>query len=334
MSSSPTFEELLRMPLDPSPVKDPSPPRPEQSQVATAPGSPSPQTSSARPLQRRKRPAEDMSQLAEDVSREHKLSKSDHDVLVGFSKLGRAEQSISMMGTLLALGHRQRLLQPADTPWVVPKRLHAKIDEQASILMADPSLPSYRDAKIGASKLLMDLILANPTWGFNEQAQAELDAEDSLTTTISKVLIAKRNLVKSTIYSSLGKKPTDGGMSRPGALDVVELSTLILSKLKVRGRVDLRMCGRVAILRQLILEKSDAKYWGDVDKQLEGIRTQHPDAKTQSKWIKQCMLEPDLARYKHVDLRRLTAGPSVPAVPVAGPSRLPDADTGGHSDSD
>lgn len=144
MSASLTFEEMLQMPLNPSPVKDLSPQLPP---VASAPASPSPQTSGALPLQRRKHPAEDMSQLAEDVSRDHKLTKNDHDALVGFSKvcalpilcilissvqLGQVEQAISMMGSLLALGHRQRLLQPADTAWVVPKCLHVRALEKYS----------------------------------------------------------------------------------------------------------------------------------------------------------------------------------------------------------
>jgi hypothetical protein len=37
------------------------------------------------------------------------------------------------------------------------------------------------------------------------------------------------------------------------------------------------------------------------------------------------MLDPDLALYKHVELKDLATGPGVPVVPVAGPSRLPDA---------
>ena len=35
---------------------------------------------------------------------------------------------------------------------------------------------------------------------------------------------------------------------RVGTLNVVELSTLILAKLKVRAEVDVRFCGRVAVL--------------------------------------------------------------------------------------
>ncbi|KAJ7880198.1 hypothetical protein B0H13DRAFT_2345662 [Mycena leptocephala] len=78
--------------------------------------------------------------------------------------------------------------------------------------------------------------------------------------------------------------------------------------------------------RKLISEGTDNKYWGAVDKKLGAVRKSYPDAKSQSKWIKKRMLDPDLLLYKHADLTKLAATASVPAVSVAGPSTLPPTD--------
>jgi hypothetical protein len=108
-------------------------------------------------------------------------------------------------------------------------------------------------------------------------------------------------LILFQVISSLGSPPPEGSEQRTGALDIVELSHLLISKLKVRVKIDIRLCGRVAILvrsssnrtcsahgllffqRKLISEKNDNTYWGAVDKQLANVRKKHPDPVKQSK---------------------------------------------------
>ncbi|KAJ7347813.1 hypothetical protein DFH08DRAFT_808589 [Mycena albidolilacea] len=208
-------------------------------------------------------------------------------------KLPKAEHN--ELATYSKMGRRQQnLIMPADAAWAVPKRLH-------------------------------DMVLANPDWGFGLHLKSGKDAMDTLSSEVSLVLTAKRNTIKTVVISSLGSSPPEGSEQRTDALDIVELSHLLISKLKVRVKVDIRLCGRVAILRKLIAEKNDNTYWGAVDRQLANVRKKHPDPVKQSKWIKQHMLDPDLALYKHVELKDLASGPGVPFVPMAGPSRLPDA---------
>ncbi|KAJ7306315.1 hypothetical protein DFH08DRAFT_1054531 [Mycena albidolilacea] len=314
-----SFDDMMHLPLDSSPLKAPSvidSPLPRTVSISPLRESPTPLPTSTL-VARCKRPVEDMTQYAGDVARVHKLVKVDHDELTSFSNLWCAEQAITMMGHILALKHQQSLIQPAEVAWVVPKRLHTKIDEHAAVLIADASIPAYRNDKIGPGKLLMDIVLANPGWGFSAHMKLEKDAMDTLSSEISRVLT--------------GSPPLAGQTSRPGSLDIVELSNLIISKLKVRVKVDLRLCGRVAILHKLITETTDAKYWGAVDTKLADVRATHPDPAKQSKWIKVRILDLDLVQYRHVDLKDLASGPVVPAVPVAGPSTLP---TASHDDDD
>ncbi|KAJ7089002.1 hypothetical protein C8R44DRAFT_990998 [Mycena epipterygia] len=289
-----SFDDMMNIPLDSSPLKAPSP------RSSTATGSPVPsRPESPSPLAtlptQRKRTAEDMSQFASEVSRKHKLAKVDNDDLTKFAKLGRDEKMIFIAGQLLSLGHHQRLLQPVEADWTLPKRLQ---------------IETYRDDKIGPSKLLMDLVVLNPGWGFTLEVQGEKSAIDAVSSYISKVLISKRNIIKTAIAGSLGSDPIVEGIKlRPGALNIVVLATSILNKLKIKTtKVDLRLWGRIAVLI-------------------------YPDPKKQSRFLKKAMLDPDLEVYGIVDLNSLNPGPTVPDIPIAGPSTVSQA-ADGDSDDD
>ncbi|KAJ7861999.1 hypothetical protein B0H14DRAFT_2741092 [Mycena olivaceomarginata] len=327
MANRRKMSDTFDMPLDSSPLRATSP---------QSPGSPSPLPAPVVP--RLKRPAEDMSQFAGEVSRAHKLKKEDHEALIGFSALGRGEQLVSLAGQLLAIAHRQSLIQPAAKEWKVPKKLMDKLTTQAGPLMVDPSIPAYRDTKIGPAKLLTDMVLVNPSWGFGTELRDEKHAMDALGTAVSGVLTSRRNLVKNTILGSLGSEPEDPNISvlRPDALNVVDLAQAIIVKLKVKSvPLDIRMCGRIAILRQLVSESDDTKYWTNVDKQLAGIRASHPDPAKQSKWIKKYVLDPDFQTYGTVDLTSLATGASVHVGrPSTAPPAATDADTSGNNDED
>ncbi|KAJ7434351.1 hypothetical protein FB451DRAFT_1418951 [Mycena latifolia] len=302
-ASKPSFDDMMDMPLDSSPLKSSSRTTSPTPGTTAQPDPESPSPLSIAPLPRqRKRPAEDMSQYAGEVSRAQKLVKSDHDELMHFA-------------ALLSLGHHQSKLQPADAAWVAPKRLHNKIEANAAILLADCSIPAYRNAKIGPSKLLMDKVFANPDWGFTEAMKDEKDAIDGLISTVSKVLINKRSAIKTVILGSLGSDPIDGATLRPGALNIVDLAKLFVSKLKVRTKVDAALCGRLAVLRKLISEQNDNKYWGEVDKKGRAGQALRPREPIQ--W----MLDPDFATYGMVNLTDLSAAPrTVPTASTSAPA--------------
>ncbi|KAF8146613.1 hypothetical protein K438DRAFT_502350 [Mycena galopus ATCC 62051] len=161
------------------------------------------------------------------------------------------------------------------------------------------------------------MVLANPSWGFATELTDKKSAMDSLAGAVSKVLTGKRNIVKYTILGSLGSDPEEGATSplRPGAMNIVDVATAILEKLKVNSvRLDVRLCGKIAVLRQLISENDDNKYWGDVDKNLASVREKYPDPVRQSRFIKKYVLDPDLKTYGAVDLKSL----DTPSAAVAG----------------
>jgi hypothetical protein len=90
MSSNKSFDDLMDMPLDSSPLKPLSPPpvvsAAHGSRVPSRSESPSPMGSVIPPVQC-KCAAEDLTQYAGEVSRAHKLVKTDHDDLALFAKV-------------------------------------------------------------------------------------------------------------------------------------------------------------------------------------------------------------------------------------------------------
>ncbi|KAJ7135190.1 hypothetical protein C8R43DRAFT_1132740 [Mycena crocata] len=315
MSSSTSFKDMLNMPLDSSPVKAPTPVR----AATSPPGTPTPagQVPFVHAPQR-KRLAEDMTQYADEVSRTHKLPKTEHDSLREFAQANRSEQMILLAGQIFALSHHQRQLQPAEAAWTLPKKLQNKIEENICKLLADASLPAYKNDKIGPSKLIMDMVRDNPSWGITRAMAEEKSITDAVATHISKTLTSKRNIIKSAISASLGSDPLDGATLRPDATDIVDLANIVLTKLKRNFKADLPFCGRMAVLRKVISENDDTKYWGAIDSQLREVREKYPVPKDQSKFIKSRILAPDLAVYGHVELTSLTAAHPVQA--AAGPS--------------
>ncbi|KAJ7123808.1 hypothetical protein C8R43DRAFT_1135861 [Mycena crocata] len=278
-----SLDAMIGLPPLPSPAKEPArAPSPTDRPDPRRSTSPSPPTGAT--VHSRKRPAEDMSQYAAEVSCAHKLAKADHDELSQFAK--------------------------------------GKIDDNSAALLTDFSLPAYRSDKVGPGKLLMDILKQSPSWGFALRLHDEQEVVDAIYTQISKSLTAKRNLIKSAISGSLGSDPAAETGVRPGALDIVELTSLIITKLKVRSvTVNVMFCGRVSVLRKIFTEHDDNTFWSVVNKQLAALRKEYPDAKELSRFIKQFILDPDLDTYGRVDLQSLDAGPTVvvaspPAVPV------------------
>ncbi|KAJ6552359.1 hypothetical protein B0H10DRAFT_1261808 [Mycena sp. CBHHK59/15] len=293
----------------------------------------SPTAALYRPTGRRKRPAQDMTQFAEDFGRAHKLVKSDHDELLVFVKADRSEQMITITGHLLILRQNLSALQPPDTVYTLPLCLKNKIDEKAFVLLMDWSLLAYCNERIGAPKLLMDLVEANPGWGFVGDVRTEKNKYDVVGTFASKCLTLRRNNIKSLVKNSCGSDPEDPNVTlRPDTLNIVELTNLLLKQYKKTGLVtiDAPLCGRVAILCQLISENDDSKYWQTVDSQLADLRAKYPDNKVLSKFIKRKILDADFALYGRVNLKQLTmstptvtVSPSSPATPPQSPIHPP-----------
>ncbi|KAJ6622411.1 hypothetical protein B0H10DRAFT_2214315 [Mycena sp. CBHHK59/15] len=165
---------------------------------------------------------------------------------------------------------------------------------------------------------------ANPQWGFTGDLKTEKVKYDAFSFHLSKCLTLRRNNIKSTVKGSQGSEPQQPGVTmRDNALNIVELTHLLLKQFKKSDLVsiDIPLCGCVAILRLLITENDDNKYWQAVDKQLAELRTKYPDRTKLSKFIKRWILDADFKLDGKVDLKYL----SMTSVLPSKPERLPTA---------
>ncbi|KAJ7302556.1 hypothetical protein DFH08DRAFT_939411 [Mycena albidolilacea] len=318
----PSLSQLAELPLDSSPLKPDSLPNSpiRRSPVRLDdPTTPSPTRTVAQTVQH-KRPAEDMTQFATEMSRVHKLTKVDHDQLQTFAKYPQAEKLIFLAGSVLSLAHHQRLIAPSEALIVLPKKLQGKILDNASILILDSSIPAYRNEKIGPVKLLTDLVISHGvSWGFTDAMKGDRDQMKAVKDDIGGALTSRRNGVKHTILGSRGNDPAPGQTLRSDALNIVELTEALISQQKLLTlKIDVALCGRVALLRQVITEAPGNAYWTTVDTELANLRNKHPVAADLSRFIKRHVLDPDFKTYGSVDIPGLArASGSRPRRPQA-----------------
>jgi len=153
----------------------------------------------------------------------------------------------------------------------------------------------------------MDLIKDNGvSWGFTVDMRADRDQIKALKDEIGSVLTPKRNAIKNTILASLGSDPSEGEILRPDALNVVELADTLTSQQKISAKVDVALCGRVALLRKIVTEEPGNRYWTTVDSELANLRAKHPNATNLSKFIKRYILDEDFKIYGSVDIPGLS----------------------------
>ncbi|KAJ7144016.1 hypothetical protein C8R44DRAFT_865012 [Mycena epipterygia] len=160
-----------------------------------------------------------------------------------------------------------------------------KILEHASIMLMDPSIPAYRDEKIGLNKLLMDVVLLNgASWGFTVEMQADQEQLKAVKEEISSILTTKRNVIQTTICGSLGSDPIEPAVLRPDDINIVDLAQLLGSKQKATVKVGTKVCGRIALLCKSIGDVKDHTYWTTVDSELVKLRLKYPIATDMSRY--------------------------------------------------
>ncbi|KAJ6628205.1 hypothetical protein B0H10DRAFT_1940750 [Mycena sp. CBHHK59/15] len=96
--------------------------------------------------------------------------QTDHDELCRFSKYEHPKQMIFLLGQLLKLQHSINMLQPLEMIYIIPMFLK---------LTVDVSIPAYWNEKIGDPKLLINILEANPVWGFAAEVKQKQLSEGS-----------------------------------------------------------------------------------------------------------------------------------------------------------
>ncbi|KAJ7165292.1 hypothetical protein C8R46DRAFT_1035888 [Mycena filopes] len=263
-------------------------------------------------LARHKRPARDMTQFTDETALAQKLSKTETADLRTFAKMEYPEQLIALAGQLFILQWNVRGIQPANAVWPVPMSLKKQIEEHVGVFMLDSSIAAYRNEDIGAPKLLLDLLIANPSWGYTTDLRSDPSKFDVVDGCIGRVFITARNNFKNILKKSCGSASEDDETKRIGGSNIVTLTENLLKHFKLHKN------NCVALNRQLVLEKDDNSYWTTVDNYLLELRTNYPDKVQYSRFIKHMVLNVDFELYGQVTLDGLDDSTqcAVPATPT------------------
>ncbi|KAJ7851349.1 hypothetical protein B0H13DRAFT_2360188 [Mycena leptocephala] len=203
---------------------------------------------------------------------------------------------------------------------------HPSEDNVIPTANEDPSrVLDESDASSHQCCALEEAELLAPSWSFNifmaMQSVLILTATALSLPLPESHLRRIKNVWARRILGSLGSDPAEGATLRPGVLNIVQLAAVIFEKLKLKSlsiQPDLRTCGRGAVLRKLISEKNDSKYWGNVDKKLANVRDKHPDPGQQSKFVSGAYIYAG-SRPANIWVGQPQFCPPV-AVPIADPS--------------
>ncbi|KAJ7804208.1 hypothetical protein B0H14DRAFT_3880655 [Mycena olivaceomarginata] len=265
----------------------PAPSEPYDSDDDEAPGSVNPRSSSpstgrstSNPL---KRPAEDMEQYADFISRKKNFKPSVGQELKDFSQLPGSQQGIMIYALMLENKERMDAIAPMESVYRIPVPLEGRIERAAFLALVDPATPCYVQNGVPIARVTTYLEKHGLTPDIkNDKSKLPVIQKRSGTR-----LTHFRNVIKDLIGDSRGtvRDPAEavlpGEPLRKGAVNIVDLTQSILlvgAKAASDAKLSLALVARVAYLRwvyeAIVVEKGAGAptYWTGVDKRLEEIR--------------------------------------------------------------
>ncbi|KAJ7075234.1 hypothetical protein B0H15DRAFT_956639 [Mycena belliarum] len=316
------LDQIMNRPSSPvaPPILDPDLPEPPSSprslfldQSIVPPSSPSngSTTVSSNP---RKRPAEDVTQLAGTVARKAKLGSEDREAMNLFAKASLEEQRLLTYGQLLKVSRQLATIHPPDAVYHIPAILKNKIAKHSARNVLSPFVSAYKADDI-ALKQVSDVLLKYPGWGFTKAVKADKTKLGRINKMIQKDLTdircdAKR-IIGDSIWLPSAPRAKRKFEKRQEPQNIISLCEALVSMPSVKSAnipVTFDMLGRVSFLRALLIKHPDeTTYWEKVDARLVKIRTTAKNDKVEiSKAIAKC-LKADQATHGTADIDALRA---------------------------
>ncbi|KAJ7269025.1 hypothetical protein C8J57DRAFT_1509242 [Mycena rebaudengoi] len=209
--------------------------------------------------------------------------------LEDFVKMATSRSEVSMYGQLLKIAQMQAAQAPGPKAWVIPKKLEDKIDTHSFRILMSPSIPADvkktgMDSPSGQLRLTCSqaLIVQHPGWGVTADQLDDKEIWWAVLTRSCGRLTDRRYDIKKECADSLWifTKSEDGETivtDRQDPLDIVKLCENLVDPVPDAGvKVTLPMLGRVALLRQVLLDVSGrTNFWDQVDQQLAHLRKKY-----------------------------------------------------------
>ncbi|KAJ8700495.1 hypothetical protein PTI98_003510 [Pleurotus ostreatus] len=231
-----------------------------------------------------KRPAEDLDQFADALSRNVRLKTSQKDELKQFVLLSEAQQQVWLAAQLIKVVDVLNTLEAPDTIYQIPTTMERRIELYTYLVLVSPTTSVYVMNAGGPLSLILDHMETVPSWGLTPEVKADKAKFDVVCSRIRNRLTHRRNEMKTMIRDSLDTPWTD----------IVALCHQILAmgdRVVVTLKVSLQMVAWVAFLRAVYRDhmgpdKKVDKYWRLVDTQLKEVRdTTNGDTKKLSRFF-------------------------------------------------
>ncbi|PSR72984.1 hypothetical protein PHLCEN_2v11150 [Hermanssonia centrifuga] len=262
-----------------------------------------------------KRPADDLTECAEQAGRRVRLKPANIKELVRVAKFSTEERGIYQLAFLMKIDESLKLINFSEmTHWSISALLTYKIELYTFTVIASPSLSSYVTDGY-PTQLVMGVLERHPVWGYTKEVREDPLKKKIVLNKVMTRLTDRRAKIKGVIIESLGAiHPLDPSKNRQPR-DILELCQDIAglaggSLDEDKFKVTLQMCARVALFRSVLtttyahaiqtaLAKRQAvpSFWSTVDKSLDGIRARCNNNATLLSQGFKAILDKDLDTY-------------------------------------
>ncbi|KAJ6522639.1 hypothetical protein DFH09DRAFT_1421575 [Mycena vulgaris] len=259
---------------------------------------------------------EDFTQVGVLTARKLKLKPESVMRLEDFAKTAGSASDVTMFAQLLKITEMQALFTSAAASFTVPKKLDHKIDIHSIRTMLSPSLAFYvkkagGDTPSGIMKTLVQEH-AGP-WGLTPEALDDKASWGMVQTRIRTRLTDRRYEIKKVLCDGMWVtvKGEDGEVvvtDLEESFDIIKLCEALVAIVPDAGmKVTLPMLGRVALLRQVLVDVSGgSKFWEKVDEQLAFVREKYENDEARISKAIAKVLKHDCRTYGNPDLSIFT----------------------------
>ncbi|KAJ6536222.1 hypothetical protein B0H19DRAFT_1271013 [Mycena capillaripes] len=225
----------------------------------------------------------DFTQFGALQGKKLKLKPEGNMKLEEFSKTADSKSEVAMYAQLIKIIENQALMVPAATGFVIPKKFEGKVTIHSIRTILDPALSAYVK-KAGAdspSGILKNAILAHtPHWGITTKQTQDKNVWDPIASRCRHRLTDARYNILESLWTVTKDENGETVMTdRADPLDIIQLCEALTDLVPDAGvKVSLPMLGRVAILRQVLVDvHGGQKLWEKVEEQLADLRNRYAD---------------------------------------------------------
>ncbi|KAF7371506.1 hypothetical protein MVEN_00005400 [Mycena venus] len=255
---------------------------------------------------------EDFTQAGVLIGRKLKLKPEGVMMLDDFAKNATSINEVKSYAQLLKITEMQAAVATTAANFVIPKKLEHKIDMHSFRTLMSPTLGFYvkKAGPDSPSGIMRTLIIDHGSqWGVTSDVIDDKAQWGVIVSRVRNKLTDRRYDIKKVLCDAVWilVKTEEGETvltNREDPLDIIQLCEALVNIVPDAGvKVTLPMMGRVAILRQVLIDESGGpKFWERVDEQLSKIREKYENDESRISRAIAKVLKNDCRTYGSPDI--------------------------------